>query len=178
MTDLNATSAAVLGLLHDGPATGGELVAAARQRYGAFFSVTRSQVYRELPELARAGLVRPGKRGARASQQYVLTPAGRTAFKQWLKSAAAADHLRSTMLLRLVNAHRLTGRQRAAVVDEVRAHYQEAIAQAKSAARTARATGDETARAVAAFAQAHANAALKLVDALSSSPPVASATSR
>jgi len=60
----------------------------------------------------------------------------------------------------------------------VRAHYQEAIAQAKSAARTARATGDETARAVAAFAQAHANAALKLVDALSSSPPVASATSR
>ncbi len=171
MTDLNATSAAVLGLLHDGPATGGELVAAARKRYGAFFSVTRSQVYRELPQLANAGLVRPGKRGARASQQYVITPAGRSAFKQWLKSASGADHVRSTMLLRLINADRLTERQRTALIEEIRLHYQEALAEARSAARTARTAGDETARAVAAFAQAHATAALKLVDALSSDPP-------
>ena len=37
--------------------TGGQLVSAADGRFGAFFSVTRSQVYRELPALADAGLL-------------------------------------------------------------------------------------------------------------------------
>ena len=57
MSDLNATAAALLGLLHDGPKTGGQLVAEAGDRFGAFFSVTRSQVYRELPALADLGLL-------------------------------------------------------------------------------------------------------------------------
>ena len=52
-TAVNATAAAILGLLHDGPMTGGDLVAAAGDRFGGFFSVTRSQVYRELPALDR-----------------------------------------------------------------------------------------------------------------------------
>ena len=77
MRDLNATSAALLGLLHDGPRTGGQLVAVAGERFGSFFSVTRSQVYRELPVLTEAGLLRLGKRGVRASQQYVITAAGK-----------------------------------------------------------------------------------------------------
>ena len=68
--------AALLGLLHDGPQTGGDLVTAARDRFGSFFSVTRSQVYRELPALAEAGFVRLGKQGPRSSQQYVITAAG------------------------------------------------------------------------------------------------------
>ena len=75
MRDLNATSAALLGLLHDGPRTGGQLVALASERFGSFFSVTRSQVYRELPVLAEAGLLRLGKKGARSSQQFVITAA-------------------------------------------------------------------------------------------------------
>ena len=61
VTELNATSAALLGLLHDGPKTGGQLVAAATERFGGFFSVTRSQVYRELPALTESGLLRLGK---------------------------------------------------------------------------------------------------------------------
>jgi DNA-binding transcriptional ArsR family regulator len=73
VTELNATAAALLGLLHEGPATGGQLVSAARDRFGSFFSVTRSQVYRELPALADAGLVRLGKQGPRSSQQYLGT---------------------------------------------------------------------------------------------------------
>src|SRR5215203_2154178 len=54
-TAINSTAAALLGLLHDGPMTGGELVAAAKERMEPFWSVTRSQVYRELPGLAAAG---------------------------------------------------------------------------------------------------------------------------
>src|ERR1700709_1681810 len=75
--DLNATSAALLGLLHTGPMTGGQLVVAAGERFGSFFSVTRSQVYRELPVLAEAGLLRLGKQRPPAAHQDATTPPGR-----------------------------------------------------------------------------------------------------
>src|SRR5256885_186134 len=114
---VNATAAAILGLLHDGPLTGGELVAAAGDRFGAFFSVTRSQVYRELPALAEAGYVRLGKQGPRASQQYVITANGKKAFKTWLSGESGPDHLRSPLLLRLAHAGALSGKQRAALLE-------------------------------------------------------------
>ena len=84
--------------------TGGQLVAAAGQRFGSFFSVTRSQVYRELPVLAEAGLVRLGKQGPRSSQQYVITAAGKKAFKAWLVSEPGPDHLRSPLILPTIDA--------------------------------------------------------------------------
>jgi Predicted transcriptional regulators len=80
-TAVNATAASLLGLLHGGPMTGGQLVAAASEQFGSVFSVTRSQVYRELPALADAGLLKPGKQGPRSSQQYGITASGRRAFK-------------------------------------------------------------------------------------------------
>jgi DNA-binding PadR family transcriptional regulator len=76
-TTLNSTAAALLGLLHERAMTGGELVAAADARFGPFWSMTRSQVYRELPKLAAAGYVRLGKPGPRAAQPYSITSAGR-----------------------------------------------------------------------------------------------------
>lgn len=163
VTELNATSAALLGLLHEGPATGGELVALAGGRYGAFFSVTRSQVYRELPALAEDGLVKLGKQGARSSQQYAITAAGKKAFKQWVNADSGPDHLRSTLLLRLVNANRLTDRQRAALLSDARERYDAAVEDARAAAKAA---DNATDKAVAAFAQAQAKAALKLIDAI------------
>jgi len=75
---VNATAAALLGLLQHGPATGGELVALAAQHYGGVFGVTRSQVYRELAALAEAGLLRLGKQGPlRLMHAGELTPAQR-----------------------------------------------------------------------------------------------------
>jgi DNA-binding PadR family transcriptional regulator len=91
---VNATAAALLGLLHGGAMTGGQLVSAAVEQFGSFFSVTRSQVYRELPTLADAGLVRLGAQGPRASQQYAITAAGKRAFKSWLTAGGGADALR------------------------------------------------------------------------------------
>ncbi len=115
---VNATAAALLGLLHEGPMTGGQLVAAAGDQYGSFFSVTRSQVYRELPGLADAGLLRLGKQGPRASQQYAITAAGRRAFKSWLINGGGSDALRSPLVLRLLNAGSLTVKQRAELVGD------------------------------------------------------------
>ena len=88
---MNATAAALLGLLHEGPMSGGQLVTAAKERFGAFFSVTRSQVYRELPALAVAGLLERGEQGPRSSQKYVLTPLGKRAFRAWVAAGRGAD---------------------------------------------------------------------------------------
>lgn len=163
MTDVNATAAALLGLLHGGPMTGGELVAAAGQRFGSFFPVTRSQVYRELPALAAAGLLRPGKQGPRSSQQYVITPAGRRAFKAWLLAGPGADGLRSALVVRLLHAGGLTPRQRAELVRIGREAH---AAQLDAARADARAADDPYAKAVADFVVAHQRAVLKLLDAI------------
>ncbi|WP_373289967.1 PadR family transcriptional regulator [Longimycelium tulufanense] len=166
MTDqnaLNATAAALLGLLHDGPMTGGQLVAAATERFGGFFSVTRSQVYRELPALADAGLLRLGKQGPRSSQQYVLTAAGKKAFKSWLASEPGQDQLRSPLILRLVHAGMLTPKQRSALVESARATYTAELDEAKQAAKS---VDDPYAKAAADFTVAHVRAVLKLLDAI------------
>lgn len=163
MSELNATAAALLGLLHDGPKTGGQLVAVARERFGAFFSVTRSQVYRELPALADDGLVRLGKQGPRSSQQYVITASGKRAFKGWLASEPGPDHLRSPLILRLVHAETLTAKQRAALVETAREAYTSELDDAKAAVKVA---DDTFEKAINEFAVARSRAALKLLEAI------------
>ncbi|MBV9031250.1 MAG: helix-turn-helix transcriptional regulator [Pseudonocardiales bacterium] len=163
MRELNATSAALLGLLHTGPMTGGQLVAAAAERFGSFFSVTRSQVYRELPVLAEAGLLRLGMRGARSSQQYVLTTPGKRAFKSWLSSTSGSDNLRSPLVLRLACAGVLTPKQRANLVSGARADYLRYLDEARTAVSAA--TNLYT-KAVADFTVAHRRAMLTLLDAI------------
>ena len=128
---VNATAAAILGLLHDGPLTGGELVAAAGERFGGFFSVTRSQVYRELPALAEAGLLRLGKLGPRASQQYRINAAGKRSFRAWLAGPGGADALRSPLVLRLLYAGALPEDDRAKLVATSRAAYTERLKEAQ-----------------------------------------------
>ncbi len=134
-TPVNATAAALLGLLHTGAMTGGQLVAAAGEQFGAFFSVTRSQIYRELPSLASNGLVKPGKQGPRGSQQYVLTAAGRRSFKTWLAAGSGGDSLRSPLVLRLLHSASLTTKQRAELVSTSRAIYASRLDAARTAAR-------------------------------------------
>ena len=115
--------------------TGGQLVAAATDRFGAFFSVTRSQVYRELPTLTAAGLLRLGEQGPRASQQYVLTPAGKRAFRAWLTDDTGADTLRSPLVLRLLHAGSLPTEERKELVRSGREAFGARLAAARTAAR-------------------------------------------
>ncbi len=166
VSELNATAAALLGLLHEGPATGGQLVSAARDRFGSFFSVTRSQVYRELPALADAGLVRLGKQGPRSSQQYLVTAAGKKAFKAWLGSEPGPDHLRSPLILRLVHADALTAKQRAALIESAKKVYSEEHEAARAAVKAA---DGAYSKAIAEFGVARAKAVLKLLDSIPTS---------
>ena len=160
---VNATAAALLGLLHSGPMTGGQLVAAAGERFGSFFTVTRSQVYRELPVMAEAGLLRLGKQGPRASQQYVITAAGKRAFKGWLQHGSGGDALRSPLVLRLLHAGSLTVKQRAELVSTSREVYTARLAEARAAAK---AETDPYRKAVADFTASHTRAMVKLLDSI------------
>lgn len=160
---VNSTAAALLGLLHGGPMTGGQLVAAAGEHFGLFFSVTRSQVYRELPVLTDVGLLRLGKQGPRASQQYVLTAAGKRAFKSWLAEGGESEPVRSPLVLRLLHAGSLTVKQRTELVRSAKQAYAERLVHARTAAKE---TEDPYERPVAEFAVAHTRAMIKLIDTI------------
>lgn len=127
-SELNSTAAALLGLLADGPQTGGDLVSAAESRLGAFWSMTRSQVYRELPKLADEGLVRLGKVGARGAQPYVITASGKRAFSKWLAQASGPDRPRSPLLLRVAFGSAQTAPQRAKLISRGREEHEAQLA--------------------------------------------------
>jgi DNA-binding PadR family transcriptional regulator len=166
-TNLNSTAAALLGLLHEGPMTGGELVAAAKERMEPFWSVTRSQVYRELPGLAEAGYVRPGKLGPRAAQPYTVTAAGKRAFRAWLAEDPGADHSRNPLVLRVsFGAHHQPGAV-AKLVDEARGRHQDALAVNRSrVTQLRRGGGDPYQLATAEFGVAYERALLRWLDAV------------
>jgi len=103
---LNATAASLLGFLHSGPKTGWDLVATAERDIGDFWSITQSQVYRELSTMAESGLVEAGERGARDSQPYAITDAGRQAFADWVAQPPGPEIIRFPLLLTvLFGAH-------------------------------------------------------------------------
>ncbi len=163
-THVNSTAAALLGLLREGPATGGQLMALAEEHYSGYFGLTRSQVYRELPSMAEAGLLRLGKLGARSSQQYAITAAGRRAFKTWLAQDTATvppDAIRSALILRLASSGELSGKQRAALVNDAQSAVAERLAAAKAVHKAER---DPYAKVAAEFTINHLKALAKLVE--------------
>jgi DNA-binding PadR family transcriptional regulator len=96
---LNATSASLLGFLHETPMTGWDLVGIAQERIGDFWSLTQSQVYRELAAMAADGLIEAGERGARDRRPYSITEAGREAFRAWVGRMPDDETIRFPLLL-------------------------------------------------------------------------------
>lgn len=98
---INPTAASLLGFLEDGEQTGYDLAKVAEQIIGPFWSLTRSQIYRELGTLAELGLVEAGQRGPRARQPYRITPAGHRTFLEWVGQRPPAEQIRFPLLLTL-----------------------------------------------------------------------------
>lgn len=99
---INPTAASLLGFLHDGPMSGWDLVARAEERIGEFWSLTRSQVYRELARMAEDGFVEAGEPGTRAKRLYQITEQGRTAFAEWVSHPPGSGTIRFPFLLTMV----------------------------------------------------------------------------
>lgn len=98
---MNATAASLLGLLdmQGGELTGGELVRLAEARLGEFWSLTRSQVYREIAALERDGHVVAGPPGARDARPVGITESGREVYRHWLTERLPSDTIRIPVLL-------------------------------------------------------------------------------
>lgn len=145
--------------------TGGQLMAAAERRLGPYWSMTRSQVYRELPVLAEQGLVRLGKPGPRSSQPYAITAAGKRTFARWLADAPGRDSVRNPIALRVAFGEQHSADQLRTLYADANEHHAEALASAREQARDAKKAGDAYGAAALEFAVAYHKAALSWLKA-------------
>lgn len=166
---LNSTAASLLGFLHEGPMTGWDLAATAQRVIGNFWSLTPSQVYRELAAMKDAGLIRAGKRGPRDRQPYALTRAGRAAFKRWIQQEPGPENIRFPLLLTIEFGRHLEPRRLAEFVHDHRAAHVRKLAEYEQLHQAALQSGhhDPYARATLQFGIAHERAVLDWFDELS-----------
>lgn len=144
MRELNATAASLLGFLHEGPKTGWELAATAQRLIGDFWSLTQSQIYRELAAMASSGLIEAGERGPRDRQPYTLTPAGRAAFAAWIEREPGDETIRYPLLLTLAFGRFLPPERIAAFVARHRAVHADRLAGYERTEAALRAAGVPT----------------------------------
>jgi DNA-binding MarR family transcriptional regulator len=140
---VNATVGSLLGFLHEGPQSGWDLLVTARERIGDFWSLTRSQVYRELATMASDGLITASETGPRDRRAYTLTDAGRAAFRQWLSQPPGEEQIRYPLLLTLAFARHLPPAQLAGYISSHRTlhatrldHYRHQLHAARAAGAT------------------------------------------
>ncbi len=118
--------AAILGFLRLEPTSGYLLRKRFEGSVGSFWSVTQSQIYRELHALERDGLVTSRREvgdGKPDRLVYALSKRGRSELDAWLHAPVEAVHLRHPLLLKLVFAADVEPR----IVDDVLARYAESI---------------------------------------------------
>jgi DNA-binding PadR family transcriptional regulator len=163
---LNATAASLLGFLHAGPQTGWDLVRTAELRIGAFWSITRSQVYRELAAMSAAGLVVPGEAGPRDRRPYALTDAGRAAFLNWLDSPPGDEVIRFPLLLTVAFGAHLPPARLAAFAAEHRRRHEARLEGYRAAIAAAGAEADRYALATLRFGVRYEQAVLDWFDEL------------
>jgi len=120
---INATVGSLLGFLHEGPQSGWDLVVTAQQAIGDFWSLTRSQVYRELTSMAGQGLIEADEVGPRDRRPYRLTPAGQRAFQNWLEQQPGQEQIRYPLLLTLAFSRHLPSDRLAAFITHHRAAH-------------------------------------------------------
>ena len=128
---MNATQASLLALLDGcgGELTGGELVRVAELRIGQFWSLTRSQVYRELAVLERDLLVAPGAPGPRDSRPVRVTDAGRERYRAWLTGQLPDDTIRIPVLLAVSFGAALDPQDLRALLAQSRAVHRQRLAE-------------------------------------------------
>jgi DNA-binding PadR family transcriptional regulator len=100
--DLSPTSFTLLGLLAIRPWTTYELANQAQRSLRFFFPRAERHLYAEAKRLAEAGLARAevAFTGKRRSTTYAITPAGRKALREWLRTEPAPPILEAEVLVR------------------------------------------------------------------------------
>jgi DNA-binding PadR family transcriptional regulator len=106
--ELTPTSFALLGLLSVRPWSTYELAHQTKRSLRFFFPRAERHLYAEAKRLADAGLARSdvSYTGKRASTTYAITPAGRKALRDWLRTQPAPPILEAEVLVRAFFADR------------------------------------------------------------------------
>jgi DNA-binding PadR family transcriptional regulator len=125
---LNATQGSLLGLLHDAPKTGWELVQEAKAGLARFWNVTQSHVYRELGVLEARKLIKAGPAGPRDRRPFTITAAGKRAFHAWLNEEPGPEQLRFPLLVTLWFGHHLDDTTLATLAEKTRAEHARRLA--------------------------------------------------
>ena len=136
-TEMNATQASLLGFLHDGPATGWDLIEEVRQGLTRFWNVTPSHVYRELKNLEARGFVAAGAPGPRERRPFTITDAGRRAFAEWIHQAPAAEQMRIPLLVTLWFAKHLDDATLGGFLEQHRVEHEQRLAEYRMITRAA-----------------------------------------
>ena len=166
---LNPTAASLLGFLHERPMSGWDLVATAQALIGDFWTLNRSQVYRELSAMSDAGLVEAGAPEARERRPFTITDAGRSAFAEWISRKPAAETIRFPLLLTIAFGGHLPPDQLASFVQEHRAAHQQRLAdyqEQRAAFEAAPEPPDPYGQATLAFGITYEEAVLRWFDQL------------
>jgi DNA-binding PadR family transcriptional regulator len=79
--------------------SGYEIASEVAGSIGYFWNVTRSQLYRELKELAQRGYITLSETGAREKRVYSITSSGRAAFAAWIARVPEPELIRFPLLL-------------------------------------------------------------------------------
>jgi DNA-binding PadR family transcriptional regulator len=165
----NATAASLLGFLHHGPMSGWDLAAVAQTVIGEFWSLTRSQVYRELERMAATGLVVAGEPEARNRRPFEITDAGRAAFAAWIEQEPGAEQIRFPLLLTVSFGRHLPPAKLRRFVEQHRRVHAERLADYEQQYAAATAPGvepDPYSLATLEFGLAHERAVMDWFDRL------------
>jgi DNA-binding PadR family transcriptional regulator len=125
---VNATAGSLLGFLHERPMSGWDLFTTAEVLIGDFWTITRSQVYRELAAMEAGGLVVAGPPGPRDRRPYEITHAGRAAFGDWLQEPPGSEQIRYPLLLTIAFGRHLPHARLAGFVAEHRTIHEQRLA--------------------------------------------------
>ena len=124
-----AVTWAVLGLIALGAPTGYDVKRVVDNSIRYFWAASYGQIYPELRRLEEAGWIEgeDDPRGGRARRVYRITPAGRTALRDWLHGHETRIEMRDESLLRLFFADTLPLEEALGLVRGRREGYREML---------------------------------------------------
>jgi PadR family transcriptional regulator AphA len=115
----------ILGALSKRPRSGYEIKRLVDRSTRFFWAASYGQIYPELRRLEDAGLIQVAEREhGRRRVRYALTPSGREALLEWLKTPSSIHEVRDEALLKLFFADALDARDAIELVRSFRAQRQ------------------------------------------------------
>lgn len=127
------TSGTLLGLLTERDMTGWELVAEAKNRVGNFWTIQRSQAYRELAQLEKSGLIQGLPEEGRGRRPYRITDQGRVAYLDWIQQSPGGESIRVPFLLTVTFADDIPAQRFAELREEQRRAHQQRLMEYEAA---------------------------------------------